>query len=80
MKEAVSISYQIPRESRSRLAVYDITGRLVCQTPSIVAAPGKNHFTWNGRDARGCPVGNGIYIFRVEAEGRFGTARTALIR
>ena len=80
MAGLASIRYRVPLAGRARLSVYDISGRLVHQTPAVTTIPGENSFTWKARDERGRPLANGIYILRVEAGSRYGMARAVLVR
>ncbi|MDQ7797568.1 MAG: S8 family serine peptidase [Candidatus Edwardsbacteria bacterium] len=80
MRSGAVISFVMPRPGSAMLAVYDITGRLVHQTAAIYAAPGTNHFSWNGRDRSGRLLGNGVYFCRVNSGGRAGTLKITIIR
>jgi subtilisin family serine protease len=80
MKGRALIRFRLAHPGRVSFSVYDVSGRLVFQAPDLSGAGGENLITWEGRDSRGRPAGNGIYIFRVQGEARSGTARAALIR
>ncbi|HAD82635.1 TPA: hypothetical protein DCG35_09270 [Candidatus Edwardsbacteria bacterium] len=80
MRSGAVISFAMPGSGSAMLAVYDITGRLVYQTATIYAAPGTNHFSWNGHDRSGRLLGNGVYFCRVNGGGRAGTIKITIIR
>ena len=63
------LTYAVPREMRLALAVYDPSGRRVADLFRGLAQPGIHTALWNGRDARGRSVGQGVYFYRLEGEG-----------
>ena len=52
------------------LTVYDVLGRRVRQLWQGSLGVGTHHFTWNGRDEVGRDVAAGVYLYRVEVDGR----------
>ena len=52
------------------LTVYDVLGRRVRQVWQGALPAGTHRFTWNGRDEVGRDVAAGVYLYRVEADGR----------
>ena len=50
------------------LTVYDVLGRRV--------RAGSNRFTWDGRDEEGKGVAAGVYIYKVEIDGRVEAKKT----
>jgi subtilisin family serine protease len=80
MRSGAVISFAMPRPGSAMLAVYDITGRLVYQSPAINALAGINRFAWHGRDHSDRLLGNGIYFCRVNGGGRAGTLKITIIR
>jgi hypothetical protein len=63
------LTYAVPREMKLALAVYDLSGRKVTELFRGLAQPGIHTALWNGRDARGRSVGQGVYFYRLEGEG-----------
>ena len=59
-----------------RGGIYDLTGRLLHTFEGV----GNDQPIWDGRDRNGSLVRPGIYFVRVEAGGRSGTKRVALVR
>lgn len=57
-----------------RIAVYDVTGRLVAQLVREMLEPGWREISWSGLDAQGKRVGAGVYFVRFEA-GEVGETR-----
>ena len=52
------------------LTVYDVLGRRVRQLWDGSLEAGTHRFTWDGRDAAGKGVAAGVYIYKVEVDGR----------
>ena len=61
------IDFALAAESSARLVVYDVLGRTVrTLVRADEALPaGFYSVTWDGRDASGRPVGNGLYFYRL---------------
>jgi len=72
------LSYAIPIESRVRIAVYDLNGRLVRVLADEVRPPGEHDAVWDGRNEKGLFVGSGVYFCRMEA-GSFNETRKLVV-
>jgi hypothetical protein len=59
-----TIRFTVPREMRVRLAVYDISGRLIQVVADETASVGERVVRWDGRDSRGERVSPGVYFCR----------------
>jgi hypothetical protein len=62
---AASIRYQLPAAQRVRIAVYDISGRIVRVLVDGVVAAGDNETVWHGDDNHGVRVASGIYVLKL---------------
>ncbi len=71
-----AIRYTLPAESQVKLAVYDLSGRLVATLSEGAKSAGEHEARWNGRDSFGNPVTSGLYLYRLEASARHGGAIT----
>lgn len=60
----------VPREMECRLDVYDVAGRIVRTLHEGHHAAGSFSKSWDGRDARGERVSNGVYYLRFVAGDR----------
>jgi hypothetical protein len=70
--ERTTFYFRATREVRSaRIRVFTAAGRLIWETGS--ARDGQA--AWEGRDAAGDPVGNGIYIAQLEVSGQLVSAQ-----
>ncbi len=57
------------------LAVYDVLGRWVRPLWQGSLRVGTHRFTWDGRDEVGRDVAAGVYLYRVEVDGRVETKK-----
>ncbi|HEX7877775.1 MAG TPA: FlgD immunoglobulin-like domain containing protein, partial [Candidatus Eisenbacteria bacterium] len=53
--------------SQVRVLVYTVAGRRVREW-SVSGVAGENRLSWDGRDSRGDPVSNGVYLVKVAAQ------------
>jgi hypothetical protein len=75
------IPYEMPAAGAARLAVYDVSGRLVrVLVESDRVGPGAHVAPWDGRDKEGRPVVSGVYYCRLEAVGQVRFSKLALLR
>jgi hypothetical protein len=58
-----TIRFAVPSKTRVKVAVYDVTGRLIKQLRDEVLTPGEYAVTWDGRDSRSEEVGPGVYFY-----------------
>jgi len=61
-----TVEYELAREGRARLDVYDVRGRLVVRLVDQAQARGLHRAFWAGLDARGLRVSSGVYFVRLE--------------
>lgn len=65
----IAVSYAIGQSPSIDLAVFDATGRRVTTLARGRCADGQQTVTWNGCDARGNRVADGIYFCRLSSGG-----------
>ena len=75
-----TLRFALPRPALIRLALYDVTGRMVREVAFGARPAGQHAVTWDLRNQRGEVVGAGLYFARLEAEGRTITHRVATLR
>ena len=63
-----------------RADVFDVLGRRVATLFDGVAAAGTRALDWDGRDATGAAAPAGVYLVRVEQEGRVAVRRLTVAR
>jgi hypothetical protein len=74
------ISYQFPLAGNVLLKVYDASGRVVKDLQNGFQKPGKYTSVWDGNDARGRRVANGIYFYRLDTPGYRKVRKAVLMR
>lgn len=57
-----------------RIRVYTVSGRLVYERRENGMTPGYQQIAWDGRDAEGDKLANGIYVYRITARNAATTA------
>jgi hypothetical protein len=65
-----SIAYGLPRAQSMRLAVYDVSGRLVRVLVDGVTPAGEQTIQWDRRDSGGRVMPGGVYLYRLETRER----------
>lgn len=75
-----AITYRIPNPGRVRLAIYDVSGRLVATLVDEVKEEGRYTATWDGLDSNGAKVASGAYYARLEHEGKTRTRTVVMIK
>ncbi len=63
-----------------RITVMDPKGRVVRRLEQVAERAGALSLSWDGRDDRGSVLPAGIYVVRLEVEGRSSSSRLAMVR
>lgn len=75
-----SISYHIPTPAHISLKIYDRAGRWVKTLVDGMVAPGTMTAVWNGKNALGRKVANGIYFYSLETGDKTLTKKLVFLR
>jgi len=67
---ATRIAFDLARPARVGMRVYDVQGRLVREIAEAPFAFGRGVIDWDGRAADGARVAQGVYLYRLELDGR----------
>jgi len=62
------------------VSIHDVSGRVVTSLHHGAMAAGAHSFTWDGSRADGTRAANGIYFYRVRANGHTLSSKVVLIR
>ncbi|MBD3290190.1 T9SS type A sorting domain-containing protein, partial [candidate division KSB1 bacterium] len=62
------IPYQISKNARVILTIYDLNGRQIRTLINEEQSPGHYTITWNATDSFGEKVSSGIYLYRLQVE------------
>lgn len=74
------ISFNLANAQRVRLAVHDVSGRLVKVLMDGHREAGEHTERWDGSDVSGRPVGAGVYLYRLEAGGVVEQKKMTLVK
>ncbi len=74
-----SVRFTLPRATNARLEVLDVAGRRVAMLANGPLEAGEHTLRWPARDGRGRGLAAGIYVVRLEADGRALARRVAVI-
>ena len=78
---ATAIAYTVPAGGAAvRLDVLDLEGRLVRTLIDGLRPAGRHTATWDGLTRRGTPAAAGVYLYRLESDGRTETRKMALVQ
>ncbi len=77
---STTIFWDLPAAGPARLAIYDLSGRLVHERLWTAIASGRGQFQWNGQDRQGRSLSSGIYLYRLDAGTLSLSKRMSLIR
>jgi hypothetical protein len=74
----VAIRYSLCAETRVRLTLHDLTGRVVRTLADGVMRPGRYCTRWSGADNLGRVLANGVYFVRMTAGDYWATEKVVL--
>lgn len=75
-----TIKYQLPKPTPVLLSIYNLAGQRVRVLDEGLKQPGYYQVRWNGRDEAGRRTANGVYFYRLTAEGYQKTERLVVVR
>jgi hypothetical protein len=75
-----TIQYQLPREGRVSLNIFNVAGQLVKTLVSGPEEAGFKRVVWDGRSEQGRRVGAGVYLYRFQAGEYTATRKMVMIR
>ncbi|MBK6733511.1 MAG: family 16 glycosylhydrolase [bacterium] len=78
---STTISFDLPEPAAVRLAIHDLSGRLVrTLVAGEMTGSGRHEVVWNGRDEAGQVMAAGVYFYRLDAAGYSETRRMTLLK
>jgi hypothetical protein len=75
-----TIAYDLPRDARVRLVIFDVHGREVRELVDAAKPAGRHLAAWDGRNARSEPVASGVYFYRLIAGDFVQTKKMVLLK
>lgn len=64
-----TLQFELPRSGPTRLAIYDLGGRLIRTLLDEEMPAGRFDASWDGSDESGRKVSSGVYLYRLETRG-----------
>ncbi len=77
---STTIGYALPEACSVRLTVYGVTGQVVRCLVDEPQPAGQYRMSWDGTDAEGRPVANGVYLYELRAGQFRAVQRMALVK
>jgi hypothetical protein len=74
------LRYALPEGAATRVAVYDLSGRMVRLLQEGFSSPGGHEVAWDGRDAGGRTLPAGVYFTRLSTPQRSLSTRVLRLR
>ncbi|HPG40286.1 MAG TPA: T9SS type A sorting domain-containing protein [bacterium] len=74
------ITYQLHRNTRVTITVYDLLGRQVKTLVDDQHTAGLYHIIWNGTDAKGAKAASGAYLIRMQTQEETQTHKVLLLK
>ena len=74
------IGFDLPKEGRTKISIYDIRGRRVRVLLDEHMTAGSHDVTWFGKDDGGRQMASGVYFYRIESREFTSTKRMTLIK
>jgi hypothetical protein len=78
--DVAGLRFALPKPGWARLAIYDVSGRLVSTLIDRVLPAGWYPVPWSHTDSRGARVASGVYMAKLEALGEVRTQKLVLLR
>ncbi len=75
-----SIKYELPKESRVRIVVYDVMGNVVRTLVNEKQTTGYKSVIWDSKDKNGIRVSSGVYIYHMQADHFNQTKKMMLVK
>jgi hypothetical protein len=81
LRNGSTVRFDLAAGDDVRLAIFDLSGRLVTTLAQQSLPPGRYAYRWDGRDGSGQTAGPGLYFVRLSgAHISSGTARIAVLK
>jgi hypothetical protein len=74
------ITYQVPITLKVRIEIFDILGHQVKLVSDRTHTPGHYTLQWNGQDENNVIVPNGVYFYRITADGYKAVRKMILLK
>lgn len=79
-RDQVGLTYRLPLEGQVEVCIFDVAGREIRRLEGATRAAGLHRLSWDGKDARGAEVADGVYLVRVDTPSGVATRRLVRLR
>ena len=76
----LNVAFEVLQPGPVRIAIHDLSGRLVRTLATDEFMTGVQRLVWNGTDDRGNGVASGTYLLRLEGDGALISEKVVLLR
>jgi hypothetical protein len=78
MTTNTQFTFEVSQDAEVEIQLFSVSGRLLRKFPAMQAMVGFNVYpeVWDGTDADGDPVANGVYLYRIQAKGQNTSGHT----
>ena len=77
---STTIQYQLPKNSKVELKIYNTLGQLVKTLVEVDQKAGLKTIVWDGNDRFGNAVASGVYVYRIKAENFVQSRKMILLK
>ncbi|MDY0108330.1 MAG: T9SS type A sorting domain-containing protein, partial [Candidatus Krumholzibacteria bacterium] len=77
---STTVVFTLPRQSRVRIDLFDVSGRRLRTLVDEVRGPGRHEAVWDGTGQDGRGISSGVYFARLRADGFEQTRKLTLVR
>jgi len=74
-----TIKFSIPEDSEIEISVYNIKGQKVKHLIRNQLSAGLHSIVWNGKDAFGKKIGSGVYLYKLNVNGKTEAVKKCLL-
>jgi len=73
-RSTTQFTFEVSREAEVTIQIFSVAGRMLRKLAAMQAQVGFNVYpdAWDGTDAEGDPLANGVYLYRIQAKSREG--------
>ena len=77
---STTIEFQADKPGKARLVILNLRGQIVRTLLNGSVSAGKSTLVWDGMDDKGQTVGTGLYLYRLQMNGKSETKRMLLLK
>ena len=77
---STTIQFELPEESYTQIAIYDLLGRELIQLVNEIYTAGYHKVIWNGKDSFGRTIPSGMYLYRMDTNGFSNTRKLVFLK